>query len=503
LLALMEYTGWVKRWYSPTGATITRDVVEGIQADLAAALMATDNCALIIEKLDDLKESVDYIHNKVTDISNTVTDLTLDAAAKDVALAAIAADLVTLSAAVALDSAALAGIAIGVTGIAAGVTALTGTVDEMEEDVDNIETVVTASATEITETGEDVDAIEANVLALMKRATGVTIINNTFVANTYITFSAAASDTTPLEVYARYNALCDALTDWLNYEVLTVQQSLGAPTGDLNDILATISLGAVWFFQAYGSAGYDATTIQTAWASESDRNALICSLVTNLQGLPVTFENFTGALNSFTPANYNQTLLADLVSLALLQYDAFTNLTTVMPAYFETALAANPTGYTCPPCGSDYPWCDIPQTWDFTQLQKIPWIISRGKTIAGQGIVGVTTPDDPYNYSFDLRWYLPEEGCQFYEPNKLRLTLRVQPGVNGQLIVKTFTSPTQTTPAESAYATNGNEQVIDVGLNGLLYQYIRIYVVTNSAYYNFASLATATYAQLKKIQLLA
>ena len=166
--------------------------------------------------------------------------------------------------------------------------------------------------------------------------------------------------------------------DWIYSEVFRVQDALGAGSADLNDILAEIALEFVMVTQGYGSGGHSPSDIQTAILSLSDVEALACAMITYLQDKDVSYDNFTHAIDSFSPANANQTLLADLVSLAIIHYDAFNDFIGNMELENQLALALNPTSYDCPACGSIGAYCSTSETWDFTLGQKIPWFVYRG-----------------------------------------------------------------------------------------------------------------------------
>jgi hypothetical protein len=118
-------------------------------------------------------------------------------------------------------------------------------------------------------------------------------------------------------------------------------------------------------------------------------------------------------LDTFSPANSNQTLLADVLALALAQMDAFTNFIAVLDTYFQEALAANPTYFDCPPCGISAPGCVTTTTeWDFSAGVKFPWIITRGKYVPGVGIVGMPLAGDGSNVGIDMHLPMPGgSGC--------------------------------------------------------------------------------------------
>ncbi len=423
LVAMLETVNWKTRWYSTIGTVIDQDVIDDFQGQLGAALMSDvcqeifDALDAIKEELDDVKDDTGQIRTDTTLIKTNVltikanTDLLeLHLLAQDTAIGLIATDLTALSAAVALDSAAIAGIALLLGTTSTEVHDVHVVVDEIDEDVDAIEITVNDSATEITETGEDVDNIELLVSKLKTTVNNITIQNNTTNVEIFLagfdTFASNNLDTTTTKNYARYNALCQGIMDWIYSEIFYVQEQLGAADSDLATIIAAIATGGVSIgLTSHGDGGHTIAAIQTAIESLSDVEALACAMITYLVDKKPSFPAFGAALDTFSPANTNQTVLADVLALALLYYDAFSGYIGNQELEYQLALAANPTDYNCPACGVSA-YCSIPQTWDFTLLQKTPWLITRGQLEEGIGVVGTQIPGD-LNFGMDMTIFWP------------------------------------------------------------------------------------------------
>jgi hypothetical protein len=433
LLALVEFVGWKTRWYSPSGATILKDTVEGYQADLAAALM-TDRCEEIITKLDAIKDELDAIQNTVDDTGGTVTDLFLGQAAQDVTIAGIVADLTTLSVAVGVGFGAVAG-------IATIVTSIQGTVNEMSDDVDNIETIVTASATEITETGADVDNIE--LLQLKMKNQTSTIINNT-VINLGLTlpnqtFTSDSIDKTAMQTFARYNALCSAIVSWVLLEGYALLDALAAGPSSLATLRAIIDADV--FFYSYiltpGAPAFSETTILAAFVDSAAVDDVACALINYLANLAPTYANFAAAMDAYTPPALpdSRAVIHDALAVALDGLDAWTAFAPILESAYQQELALNPTSFNCLTCGPASP-CGH-QIWDFTVGEKGSWIFNRGIYVPGQGLVGVPVPGDT-GYAFEANLYFPG-GCLPTTTTYLHFSMAGLPqNQNGSFFLETY-----------------------------------------------------------------
>lgn len=420
LIAALEQFGWLRRWYSPSGATITKDAVEEIQAELSAALMS-DVCK-------EIKDILDAIQNTVDDTKSSVDDLVLDNVAIDAALTVITADLATVSTAVGVGFAAVAG-------IATIATSIQGTVNEMSDDVDNIETIVIASATEITETGADVDNIELLVQKMKNQTT--TIINNTTI-NVAInlpnqTFTSDSSDTTSSEVFARYNAFCAAIEQWVLLEIYAVIEALGGGLTDLATARAVIDADVFYYTYLFtpGAPAFSVATILAAMLDVSAVNDVSCALIGFLANLPPTYENFVGALAAYTPPALpdNRAVLQDALEVAMDGLDAWTGFAPVLAAEYQKQLALNPTDYDCITCGPTSV-CAL-QLWNFAAGVKGPWAIERGKLVYGVGITGSVLPgDDATAVTFSIRLQFPTP-CTAIIGHTIRLATRDLPTGTG------------------------------------------------------------------------
>ena len=413
LLALIHTVNWKTRWYSLVGTTVDQDVIDDFQGQLGAALMS-DVCQQIFDSLDAIKDELDdvkadtgairtdttLIKTNVLTIKANTDLLELHLLAQDTAIGIIGADLTTLSAAVALDSAAIAGIASLLTTTSSEVHDVHVQVDEIDEDVDSIETTVNASATEITETGQDVDNIELLVTKMKQQVTyqNTTVtINN--VLNVYSSFASQNASASNTEVFARYNAFCQGIMDWIYGEAATVQEAIGASVSDVAAILAfLVSGGASIGMTSYGPAGQTVAAIQTAITSLTDVQAVACYMITYLQNKPLTYASFKGSLTSFTPSGTNQTVLKAVLLDALAHYDAFSAYVGNIDAEYQIALSTSPTYFDCAACGVSAAAClAVTTTWNFDQGDKFPWIITRGKYVPGVGILGMPLDGDESN----------------------------------------------------------------------------------------------------------
>jgi peptidoglycan hydrolase CwlO-like protein len=430
ILTLAEYIGWERRWLSPSGATISKDVIDALQGSLIEELM-TDHCD-IDTLLTDIKDQVDAIKADTNTIKGDTSSLKADMTivktnlttikantdllelhllAQDTAIGLIATDLTALSAAVALDSAAIAGIASLLTTTSSEVHDVHVQVDEIDEDVDAIETTVNSTATEVTETGADVDNIELLVTKMKQQVTyqNTTVtINN--VLNVYSSFASQNASASNTEVFARYNAFCQGIMDWIYGETAVVQEAIGASVSDVAAILAfLVSGGASIGMTSYGPAGQTSAAIQTAITSLTDVQAVACYMITYLQNKPLTYASFKGSLTSFAPANSNQTVLQAVLLDALAHYDAFSAYVGNIDAEYQIALSTSPTYFDCAACGVSAAAClAVTTTWNFDQGDKFPWIITRGKYLPGVGIIGMPLDGDGTNVGIDM--YLPMPG---------------------------------------------------------------------------------------------
>lgn len=403
LLAILPPGAWKTRWFSLIGTPIEQDWLDAFISNLETELM-TDHCdidTLLTQIKNDtghIRTVTDEIKLKTDLIEAGVEALIASGAAQDVAIAAIAADLTTLSIAV-------AGIAVVDAGIAAAVAGVAGTVNEISDDVDNIEIIVADPVDGVAEISADVDAIEVGVAEIQAQGAGTTIIFNTI---NFYSFIGNQNDTTAEQMYARYNALCAGILDWIYSEAFIIQQQLGASEAQLSAIDGLITLainGHIPGVVFHGQTAYSISEMQTAILDGVAVDAVACYMITYLAQLPMTFESFSGALTAFSPSNFNETVLRDVLAAALVYNDAFAAFVSNMQAEFEVALAANPTDFICAPCAPSG-FCSVPYLWDLTALQTVPWTIHRGILVQGDGVTGEQIPGD-LNFGADIRIVFP------------------------------------------------------------------------------------------------
>jgi len=401
LLVVAEYLGWPSRYYSDIGTPINRDDVDALRAGVINALM-TDKCTELLTKIQEVKDKVDHLETMLTTLE---TDLDTSQLAQDVAIAGILSELTGIV------EPSIALLAAAVAGIASQTTAILSDVTEIGTDVDNIETVITDPVDGLAEVSEDVDAIELRVNKMQGQVTNIT--NNTIITLNIAlpdqTFSTDSTDQTLTRQYARYNALCEAITSWILIEGWAMIDLLGGTPTDLASVEALLAAYAQNFiYAAQNPTGppYDATTVTAAMVDSAAVNDVACAMITYLQNLAPTPANFSAALSAYTPPAYpdHRKIIVDTLAIALLNLNGFQVFSAIIGPAFDAALALNPTDYNCPPCGTFPGFCGIPQTWDFTLGQKAPWLINRGQLVYGEGIHGVQIPGDTA-YTVDLSIY--------------------------------------------------------------------------------------------------
>jgi len=423
ILALLPYVGWKTRWFSPTETTIDTDLIEGIEGDLAARLMS-DVCTEIMDKLTALDEKLDTVISKEDTINeklDTVISKEDTIIAKSDALHGLMeADTAALEGHLVAQDVLLGGLLTEMTGIiepsiallAAALAGVASDVVEIGDDVDNIETVITDADDGLVEVSQDVDDIELVVAKLKNSITNIT--NNTIITlNVGVpdqTFSTSSGDTTLTAQYARYNALCSAITNWIYAEVYAVLTDLDADATTLDAVLVQIDAFANSVTYALDGSGatYSIADIYAAVSDTSAVNDIACAMITFLQDLTPTAYNFSAALSAYTaPALPDpRKILYDTLQIALARLNAWQVFSTMFDPAYQDQIALNPTGYDCPPCGTFPDFCGIPQNWDFTLGQKTPWLIQRGILQPGVGIVGQQIPGD-LNFGIDMSIYWP------------------------------------------------------------------------------------------------
>jgi len=401
LLVVAEYLGWPSRYYSEIGTPINRDDVDALRGGVVNALM-TDRCSEIITKLDTAIDKLNELHTELTTLQ---TDLDVSQTAQDVAIAGILAELTTVV------EPSIAVLATAIAGIASQTTTILSDVTEIGTDVDNIETVITDPVDGLAEVSEDVDAIELKVNKMQGQVTNIT--NNTIISiNVGVpdqTFTSSSQDTTLTETYARYNALCQAVLDFILIEGWNMIYILDGTVADLSTVQALIAAeiqNLVYAVDQNSTVGYTASTVTGAFTDSTAVNDVACAMISYLANLSPTPYNFGLALSTYTPPALpdNRKIIYDTLQIALGALNGFQVFSAQLGPEYDLALAANPTSFNCPPCGAVSAYCTIPQTWDFTLGQKTPWLFQRGILQPGVGLVGTQIPGD-LNFGVDMSIY--------------------------------------------------------------------------------------------------
>jgi hypothetical protein len=416
ILTLLPYVGWKTRWFSPTETTIDTDLIQAIKADLADRLMS-DVCTEIMDALTALDEKLDTVISKEDTIIGKEDTII---AKQDALHGLMEADTAALESHLVAQDVLLGGLLTEMTGIiepsiallAAAVAGVASDVSEIGDDVDNIETIITDPDDGLVEVSQDVDDIELVVAKLKNSITNITnntIINLTFGAPDQ-TFTSDSKDTTQTETYARYNALCSAVVNWIYAEGYAVMSALDAPTTDLETIAAYIDAYAnsLQYSMTGFTGSYIISEIYGALNDTTAVNDLACVMIGNLKDLAPTAYSFQSALNGYTPPAYpdNHKILYDTLAIAIADLNGWQTFISLFQPAFDEALSLNPTAFDCPPCGAVSDYCAIPTDWDFTLGQKTPWLIQRGVLQPGVGIVGQQIPGD-LNFGIDMSIYWP------------------------------------------------------------------------------------------------
>lgn len=391
-------------------------------------------------------------------------------------------------------------------------------IDNINTTITNINTNITTINTEITTINNSLTVIENNVTNIdievknvITQNTNINIVN---VITTFVSFSSNTMDTGSTEMYARYNALCAGLNDWCYTQAYRIAAANGVSGAGLALIVAGLSVGVnllEGLVHSDNPGAYSATDLENAFTSAADMDAVICHMVTYLALLPVTFDNFKNALSTFSPANAYQTTISISLQAALAYYDAYTAFVMNQQSEFEIALAANPTDFNCLSCGVAG-WCAVPQTWDLTALNLLPWVIDRGVLTAGKGIVGQSIPGDASNYGWDVSIYFPN-GCAALNSKGFIFTQAHLPSgaignahtiefwdmpIGGGTPAKYNSSNIGPSPLTWPTATADARRGIPAPVAGRILYRIRLY--TNTAYYANATSSPVTASYLTKLQ---
>lgn len=509
ILASLEPLGWKTRYFSAIDTPISQDTIDGWQVSIQAALMS-DVCSEIMSKLDTIIDKEEHI---LTEISTLQTDLDVSQTAQDVAIAGVLAEITaTVEPAIALLATAIAG-------IASQTTTILSDVGEIGADVDNIETVITDPVDGLAEVSQDVDSIE---LTIAKIKNQTTIINN----NTLITvnfglpdqtFSSDSTDVTAMQGYARYNALCQAVLDFILIEGWNMIDILNGTTADLNTVAALIAAQVqdlIYAVQLNSSVVYSASTVTGAMTDSAAVNDVACAMISYLANLSPTPGNFAAALSAYTPPALpdNRKIIYDTLQIALGALNGFQVFSAQLQPEYDAALAAQPTGYVCPPCSTVPGGCVVPATYDFSLGQKAPWLIQRGVLQPGTGVVGGYIPGDT-NSGWDVSLIFPS-GCAALSGKGLKFTAAHLPSgalgnthtlevwdmpVGGGTPVKVATSSVGQAPITWPNPTQSARFALPVIAAGRIMYMVRLYV--NTAYYANATSSPCTASVLKAIDI--
>jgi len=387
ILASLEPIAWKRRWISEIDTPVSQDTIDGWQVSIQEHLMS-DVCAQIMNKLNDIKtlldgvsDVVDGTQTEVSIIGGEITEIAAQQLLDSAVIGEIAAQQ-------AIDSAAIAGLVVAAAATAGALAGIATNVTEIGDDVDNIETILTDSTNGLVEVSQDVDNLELLVVKMKSSVTNVFNNSTTINVENYLTFGSTSVDNTQTELYARYNALCSAVQAWVLLEGYAVLDALGASTSDLGSIellIAVAYFNIAATLSVAGSYTYDATTVYAALVDSSAVNDVACAIIQKLSGLPVTYDSFTQALNSYTPPAYpdHRYILTVTLANAVTYLDGYTALVSMLQDEFTHQLSLAPTSYTCAPCDPVFGY----QTWDFTLGQKAPWLIMVGQLVLGAGIL--------------------------------------------------------------------------------------------------------------------
>jgi hypothetical protein len=285
---------------------------------------------------------------------------------------------------------------------------------ELMTDHCDIDATLTEITNSITTINENIVTVNNN-LTIVQNTVNQTVIdidyiyvqNNSLNVNVilqnFFTFSASSEDITQTDVYARYNALCQALYRWAKDIIYRRLADIDAASSEAVAALDELAaLGGQVFGNIFGTnpGSYTLAQIHAAATSTTDLDAVICQMITTLQNLVPSFLTFGGALTTFVPANFNQTVITSILVSALVFEGAFQAFAGILDVEFIKARAVGPLGYTCTACipaGA----CAL-QTWDFSLGEKRQWTIERGQMVYGTGIIGKAIPGDA-NLTWSVR----------------------------------------------------------------------------------------------------
>jgi hypothetical protein len=285
---------------------------------------------------------------------------------------------------------------------------------ELMADHCDIDTALTEITNSITTINENIVTINNNLVIVNNNVTNVennlTIVNtnlevvyvqnNSLTVNVtlqnFYTYTANALDVTSTAVFARYNAFCKAIARWVKDIVWRRMAQIDAAASETVDVLDELAaLGGSVIGNIFGEnpASYALSELHDAATNATDFDAFCCAMITTLAELTPSFLTFGGAIATFVPANFNQTVLASIVGSALLFEGAFDAFVSIMVEEYARALAENPTTFDCFVCNPNDPCAN--HLYDFSTGAKGQWLLERGTLYPGTGILGAIAPGDP------------------------------------------------------------------------------------------------------------
>lgn len=286
-------------------------------------------------------------------------------------------------------------------------------ITDIQNNITTINNTLTVINTDITTINNTLVVVENNVTNIENNITNITVnqvTNNVTINLPSTTYTSDITDTTPTKLYARYNALCASMYDYLYLSVYAVVYALGGSPSQLSNIFSFLNMVAQsWTNTAINALnGTPVVTLLDLYTAVTDASAVadvVCAMITYLQYKEPSFATFSAALSAYTPPAYpdNRFTLKVALTYCLNTLGLFGMFDSLYQSEYQTALAANPTGFVCSACIP--PAIAVPQTFDFSLLQPAPWVIERGYLQFGYGVVGVSIPGDT-NYGLDVSWYL-------------------------------------------------------------------------------------------------
>ena len=344
ILTALPMSEWRTRWFSPTLAEPDMDLIQAEIAKLETELMA-DHC--------DLDTAITQIMNDITTINNNVININTD--------------ITTINT--------------NVVNINNSLTIVENTVNQISVDVNNV-------------------FIQNNYL-------------NLNVVNVFFTYTMTSNDRDLTAIYARYNGFCLAMLAWIASAANAYAQS------QFYSNLWTLTLNS---FEAHygvlnippgvhaailGGGGLPETDVDAAFADFAAVDDVACAMITYLQNLIPSALTFSQALSAYTPPPYpdHRSTIAQILAATLVLSGSFDSWLGIDEFYYQQALAAAPTDFDCIACTPSV-GCAVPSSWDFSNLELVPWLFARGGPVTDVGIVGEQLPGD-LNFGWDASIYFP------------------------------------------------------------------------------------------------